>query len=724
MDRIMPVIISLSISGTVLALLLLILKPIIKNLVSKSFMYYIWILVLLRSVLPIGTPVDVIETIFARMSHDVIEDTYIQPDRQPNNTNDSQTYIDGKVSNLQDDHIPNIYSENRAVTTTSFNFWTFLQDNILTIWLLGVISHLLYSCIAYYRFSHRVIENSSMSHDLDKELFCSLYTNKRLRFICSKYIKVPMHIGVVRPYIVVPQMAYVENGMQKELEYILRHEITHYQKKDLIYKWFMLFVTSLHWFNPFMRVVRKNIDNACELACDEAVIKDMTPSQRMQYGETLIKMSGKIKMPMVVSATTLSNQKDILKERIMSIKMYRAKSLEMSIAAIVLTLMLLGCASALGPIAPSVDSTLPLAENKKSEPDVSSKAPATTLETATPKKTENLENKPSASPLPMPERKGKLNRKPINENSALSPLELPSQTKTDFSDIYAWQYSIEPVDFDSMLTTAEKAANRLWRNVTREDLISSHIVFKSETTDTEYGPYRESISISYDDTFAPYVALDYAGLWEDYEDTAYHYGEQIEKKTSELIDIAKDFADSIFGPGQYTKGIPTVYEYKRGLVSGPSLKEDDRVEAAQHARITWRYMVDGLPVGYDGLTVEIANSRVARLSLARHELSRRAVQEPDFILDAEEALYCLNYTRSHITDEESIFKSCPTLLSVSPILSNTFSKDFDEFVPTWEFIIAPRKDEPAYIYDVHVNATTGEVHTNTNEGTYPSPYVH
>lgn len=45
---------SLSVLGSVLAVILFLLKPLIKNKVSKAFTYYLWLIVLLRLCLPLG----------------------------------------------------------------------------------------------------------------------------------------------------------------------------------------------------------------------------------------------------------------------------------------------------------------------------------------------------------------------------------------------------------------------------------------------------------------------------------------------------------------------------------------------------------------------------------------------------------------------------------------------------------------------------------------------
>ena len=61
----------------------------------------------------------------------------------------------------------------------------------------------------------------------------------------SREIKTPMLFGYSKPIIVLPHRRYHE----EEAEMILRHEIQHYKNRDLWYKFLIMFVCDLYWFN-------------------------------------------------------------------------------------------------------------------------------------------------------------------------------------------------------------------------------------------------------------------------------------------------------------------------------------------------------------------------------------------------------------------------------------------------------------------------------------------
>ncbi|OPZ84049.1 MAG: Regulatory protein BlaR1 [Firmicutes bacterium ADurb.Bin419] len=86
-----------------------------------------------------------------------------------------------------------------------------------------------------------------------------------------------------------------------------------------------MITTSVHWFNPLMHFIRKEINHACEMACDEAVIKDFNSSEKQAYGETLICLVAENKYPLGVLQATMCEEKRSLKERLVAIMNHNKK---------------------------------------------------------------------------------------------------------------------------------------------------------------------------------------------------------------------------------------------------------------------------------------------------------------------------------------------------------------------------------------------------------------
>ena len=72
MNEFMKVLLSLSVSGTLLLLLILVLKPLYKTKFSKRWQYYIWIIVALRFLLPFTPDTTIVGSLFEKSDTTVI----------------------------------------------------------------------------------------------------------------------------------------------------------------------------------------------------------------------------------------------------------------------------------------------------------------------------------------------------------------------------------------------------------------------------------------------------------------------------------------------------------------------------------------------------------------------------------------------------------------------------------------------------------------------------
>ncbi len=93
----------------------------------------------------------------------------------------------------------------------------------------------------------------------------------------------PMALGLLDPAVV---LNCEEPG--DELEFILRHELTHIRRRDLWYKALMLAVLCIHWFNPAVWIMFRCAGRDAELCCDSEVAGGSDMSRRRAYSEALL----------------------------------------------------------------------------------------------------------------------------------------------------------------------------------------------------------------------------------------------------------------------------------------------------------------------------------------------------------------------------------------------------------------------------------------------------
>ncbi len=80
-----------------------------------------------------------------------------------------------------------------------------------------------------------------------KKIKKELNIKENVQLIYTENCDSPFTTGVFSPMIVLP---YNTDYTVEQLDFILRHELTHIKNKDFIVKFIAIAVVALHWFNP------------------------------------------------------------------------------------------------------------------------------------------------------------------------------------------------------------------------------------------------------------------------------------------------------------------------------------------------------------------------------------------------------------------------------------------------------------------------------------------
>jgi len=133
-------------------------------------------------------------------------------------------------------------------------------------------------------------------------------------YVC-RAVDTPMVAGVARPCVLLPDEALD----LPELRLIFRHELTHYRRGDLPAKCLMMAACSLHWYNPLIYWMRREMEYACEAACDESVMRGQDMDMRAYYSETIVAVIRRQNRRRTALSTTFYGGKKGMKNRILSI---------------------------------------------------------------------------------------------------------------------------------------------------------------------------------------------------------------------------------------------------------------------------------------------------------------------------------------------------------------------------------------------------------------------
>lgn len=399
MREFMMILLSLSLSGTLLFMLIYCTAPFYRNKLSRRWQYYIWLIVVLRFLLPFTTENTVTGYLFRGVEQFVREsgiNVNSVGDMEEQSGGNSVAYgiqnDAASASGVQSDAVP--ASEAQGGTSlplgeqnnTSLLFGS--QDNngleldkqsdknsasleksadkhmpdialcLFIIWAAAAFMMFVRKITVYQSYLRFLKSGNKEISDIEilnllAEKEETMKIKKTIELYQNPMLTSPIMTGFLHPAIIIP----VKQTNREELSYIFEHELTHYKYFDIFYKWLVQIVLCIHWFNPFVYLLAKEVNKYCELSCDEKVINALEKHERKEYGDTLLSfMETEQAYQNPLASITLTEGAGQLIERLGAIMDYKKKSKKVKIMTVLLTFMFCVSSTALGAYAKQKDN--------------------------------------------------------------------------------------------------------------------------------------------------------------------------------------------------------------------------------------------------------------------------------------------------------------------------------------------------------------------------------
>ncbi len=163
----------------------------------------------------------------------------------------------------------------------------------------------------------------------------------------------------------------------QELRYILRHELCHLKRRDMLLKLVLLAANAMHWFNPVVYLMLRQADEDIELACDSAATDGLELPERAAYSRTLL-AAVQSSVRALPATTCFGGTVERLKRRITNV-LGAQKKRGLGVVALVLALTLTaGCAVGWGERAQTQKNDDPFADKSYTVDILLYEAPAFT----------------------------------------------------------------------------------------------------------------------------------------------------------------------------------------------------------------------------------------------------------------------------------------------------------------------------------------------------------
>ena len=117
-----------------------------------------------------------------------------------------------------------------------------------------------------------------------------------VRILRSEEVGMPLTTGVLHPAVVLPTAA--DDWTEERRRAVLRHELAHVRRHDVLTHLVARITCALHWPNPFVWAAARRMRAESERACDDLVLR--TGTQASEYAEhllSIVRAAGSLRAP-------------------------------------------------------------------------------------------------------------------------------------------------------------------------------------------------------------------------------------------------------------------------------------------------------------------------------------------------------------------------------------------------------------------------------------------
>ena len=341
------------IASSLLILILLALRFFLQGKINPLLQYSLWGLVALRllywgwlDLIPLSSPLSILNlTEKAGQNLQSLSDTelVLQGIKEP-------TPMDNGVLILENIQT-GVMVQGEGISPLAAVDW---QLVFMIIWGIGSLLCLGWFFYVNKKFSRQLIANRRYIREIPfrgKEII-KVYETDGIDSPCL------MGLWEAPAIYVTPEVA----ADSVKMNYAIAHELCHYRHHDLLWSSWRILLVSLYWFHPLVWVAAYYSRLDSELACDDAVLKNLPKESRLEYGRILLEIMepAPCRQKYFTLATTMGSFKG-MKERISRIANHRPMRTSTLVLLMLVLALSIGC---------TFTSTTPSPEESPGSPDV------------------------------------------------------------------------------------------------------------------------------------------------------------------------------------------------------------------------------------------------------------------------------------------------------------------------------------------------------------------
>lgn len=308
-------------SASVLILMIIGLRYLLKGKISLRLQYALWALVLLRLLIPVSfgssqlSAANAVETVFPQEPIFQQQLPVVVP---------PVTQVPAPTTTIAEGTIGGADSS-QVVVHRSISLASVLK----ILWICGGSGLGIAIILSNLLFLQKQKKNRTLFR-----------VENHIPVYISPSLDTPCLVGFFRPAVYIPEKVAEDPTL---FRHAFVHEMTHYRHGDHLWSVLRAAALCIHWYNPLVWLCVMLSKQDAELACDEGTIRILGEEQRSAYGKTLISLTCEKKNSPLLTATTMTGSKNAIKERISLIVKKPKTAIFTLVSLIFICALVVGC---------------------------------------------------------------------------------------------------------------------------------------------------------------------------------------------------------------------------------------------------------------------------------------------------------------------------------------------------------------------------------------------
>lgn len=308
------------ITSSVLILGILLIRRIFRGKVSGRLLYALWLIAVLRLVLPVSVQMDLGPFSFLQPTE------LVRQAEQRNGLSEGrleepiQISLSGSnplfrffVGRAAGEMIGGADGPTSVFIAGKLGFAR--MDILRFVWKAGMVIVAVWMAAVNFLF-YRKLRRARREYVLPEELTGLVKKHKKLRIYTADHLASPCLYGFPGWEAVYLTPDVAEDA--DKLRHVMVHELVHRKHGDSFWAVLRSVLVAVYWFHPLVWVAAVCSRRDCELACDESALALLGEEERISYGETLLSIitrRGRFS-DLACTATTMTGSAKSVKERI------------------------------------------------------------------------------------------------------------------------------------------------------------------------------------------------------------------------------------------------------------------------------------------------------------------------------------------------------------------------------------------------------------------------